>query len=157
VYFDSVVASGLVLFIALFVSGFCLHRIRVLHIRPYRKLRRICRQILFSLAILVVLAVGCGTTFNALAIHHYRTLYPAQGSIYIMDGYKMHLYCTGEGSPTIVLDAGLGMIRSFGQRCSPSYRKQLAYVLTIAPDTVGATNSPDRVTPTGLPINCTFS
>ena len=43
-----------------------------------------------------------------LPFTHYRTVYPPQGKLYTVDGYKMHLYCTGEGSPTIVLDAGLG-------------------------------------------------
>ncbi|MDQ3837259.1 MAG: alpha/beta hydrolase [Thermoproteota archaeon] len=35
--------------------------------------------------------------------------YPeAPGRLVSVDGFMMHLYCTGEGSPTVVLDAGLG-------------------------------------------------
>ena len=30
------------------------------------------------------------------------------GELVDVDGHAMHLYCTGEGSPTVVLDTGLG-------------------------------------------------
>lgn len=106
--FYSSVAPGLVVVVALFASLFCFRRIRVLSAKPYAKWRRICERVALSAAIVVFLAAGASTVFNALAIHHYRAVYPPQGRLYIVDGYKMHLYCTGEGSPTIVLDAGLG-------------------------------------------------
>ena len=106
--FYSSVAPGLVIVLALFVSLLCFRRIRMLSAKPYAKWRRICERIALSAAIVVFLAAGAGTVFNALAIHHYRSIYPPQGRLYTVDGYKMHLYCTGEGSPTIVLDAGLG-------------------------------------------------
>ena len=106
--FYSSVAPGLVIVFALFVSLLCFRRIRMLSAKPYAKWRRICERIALSAAIVVFLAAGASTLFNALAIHHYRAIYPPQGRLYTVDGYKMHLYCTGEGSPTIVLDAGLG-------------------------------------------------
>lgn len=34
--------------------------------------------------------------------------YPPPGDLVDVEGYKMHLYCIGEGSPTVVMDAGLG-------------------------------------------------
>jgi pimeloyl-ACP methyl ester carboxylesterase len=37
---------------------------------------------------------------NALSVH------PAPGKIVSVGGHKMHIYCTGSGSPTIVLEAG---------------------------------------------------
>jgi len=80
----------------------------MLSAKPYAKWRRICERIALSTAIIVFLVAGASTVFNALAIHHYRAVYRPQGRLFIVDGYKMHLYCTGEGSPTIVLDAGLG-------------------------------------------------
>lgn len=30
------------------------------------------------------------------------------GSIYVVDGHRMRIYCEGRGAPTIILDAGLG-------------------------------------------------
>ena len=106
--FYSSVAPCLVIVAALLVSLLCFRRIRILSAKPYAKWRRICEGIALSAAIVVFLAAGANTLFNALAIHHYRAIYPPQGRLYTVDGYKMHLYCTGEGSPTIVLDAGLG-------------------------------------------------
>jgi pimeloyl-ACP methyl ester carboxylesterase len=106
--FYSSVAPGLVIVFALFISLLCFRRIRSLSAKPYAKWRRICEYIAFSATIVVFLTAGASTAFNALAIHHYRAMYPPQGRLYTVDGYKMHLYCTGEGSPTIVLDAGLG-------------------------------------------------
>jgi pimeloyl-ACP methyl ester carboxylesterase len=106
--FDSFVAPVLVVVVALVVSWFGFRRIRVLSIKSYAKWRRICERIVLSLVLLVVVAAGASTAFNTLAIHYYRAVYPARGRLYAVDGYKMHLYCTGEGSPTIVLDAGLG-------------------------------------------------
>jgi pimeloyl-ACP methyl ester carboxylesterase len=32
---------------------------------------------------------------------------PPPGQLVDVNGYKMHLYCTGEGSPTVILEAGL--------------------------------------------------
>jgi pimeloyl-ACP methyl ester carboxylesterase len=37
-----------------------------------------------------------------------RLLHRPPGSFYKVDGAKMHLNCTGTGSPTVILDAGLG-------------------------------------------------
>jgi pimeloyl-ACP methyl ester carboxylesterase len=34
--------------------------------------------------------------------------YPAPGRVLSVDGRAMHILCTGTGSPTVVMDAGLG-------------------------------------------------
>jgi len=106
--FYSSVAPCLVIVVAIFASLLCFRRIHMLSAKPYAKWRRICERIALSTAIVVFLVAGASTLFNALAVHHYRAVYRPQGRLFIVDGYKMHLYCTGEGSPTIVLDAGLG-------------------------------------------------
>jgi len=61
-----------------------------------------------AIALLVLLICGFGFAYNALSIRHYRQLAGVPGKLYDVGGYAMHLYCTGEGSPTIVLSAGLG-------------------------------------------------
>jgi pimeloyl-ACP methyl ester carboxylesterase len=101
------VAPGLVLLVAVLVSGYCWHRMLV-NIKRYRKWRRISERIILSLVILVVVSVGGSATFNALAIHHYRVMNPSPGNLYVVHGHRMHIYCTGQGSPSLVLDAGLG-------------------------------------------------
>jgi pimeloyl-ACP methyl ester carboxylesterase len=46
--------------------------------------------------------------YNAWARHHARAVARIPGKLYTVNGRRMHLFCTGQGSPTIVLDAGLG-------------------------------------------------
>lgn len=55
-----------------------------------------------------LLALGGGTAYNALSIRHYRNIAGIPGKLYDVGGYPMHLYCTGAGSPTIILSSGLG-------------------------------------------------
>jgi hypothetical protein len=44
------------------------------------------------------------------------TRYPARGQLVDVGGSRLHIYCVGEGSPTVVLDAGLGGFRWIGRR-----------------------------------------
>ena len=57
---------------------------------------------------LVLGAVALGMLWNAAMGTLDRRLHPPPGSFYNVDGYRMHLVCTGAGSPTLILDAGLG-------------------------------------------------
>ncbi|PTR34336.1 pimeloyl-ACP methyl ester carboxylesterase [Luteibacter sp. OK325] len=57
---------------------------------------------------LVVVLLVAGTLYNQLALHKLRSLAHAPGEIYRVDGYDVHMFCTGEGSPTVMLDTGLG-------------------------------------------------
>ena len=61
-----------------------------------------------TLVLLCLLAGGGGAAYNALSIRHSRQMAGVPGKLYDIGGYSMHLYCTGEGSPTIVLSSGLG-------------------------------------------------
>ena len=106
--FDYVVAPSLILLVAILISWLGIRRIRVLRTKGYRTWRRITERVVISLVVLMAVAAGASTTFNALAIHHYWATNPLPGKFYDVGGYKMHIYCTGQGSPTLVLDAGLG-------------------------------------------------
>ena len=75
--------------------------------RPHRW-RRILGWTGLGLIGLVVLAGIAGFTWNELVTRHYRNAYPPPGKMYAVDGRNMHMYCTGTGSPTLVLDSGLG-------------------------------------------------
>jgi pimeloyl-ACP methyl ester carboxylesterase len=72
------------------------------------KLRRILLRTGSSLILILLVAAGAGAAYNALCIRHYRHVAGIPGKLYDVGGYSMHLYCTGQGSPTIVLDSGLG-------------------------------------------------
>jgi pimeloyl-ACP methyl ester carboxylesterase len=61
-----------------------------------------------GLLVLALLTGIAGFSWNALVSHHYRQAYPVPGKFYSVDGGVMHIYCTGTGSPTLILDAGAG-------------------------------------------------
>jgi pimeloyl-ACP methyl ester carboxylesterase len=58
------------------------------------------------LAALAVGALGGGYETVRLALD--RSAYPAPGRSYVVDGHRLHLQCTGTGTPTVVLEGGLG-------------------------------------------------
>ena len=64
-------------------------------------------KILLVLLLLGMLMAG-GAGFNYVALRYYRAAYPPPGRLYRVDGYDMHLYCAGSGSPPILLESGLG-------------------------------------------------
>lgn len=70
--------------------------------------RKLLSRLIAALLLVVLVAMVSGAAYNALSIRHYRHLAGIPGKLYDVDGYSMHLYCTGEGSPTVVLDSGLG-------------------------------------------------
>ncbi len=94
--------------VAIFVIAISIRRQRRLQQTPHKKWRRITERVLLSFAVLVCAFLACATIYNAAALRYYRAIYPAPGTIYRVNGHDMHLYCTGEGSPTIILEAGGG-------------------------------------------------
>lgn len=60
-----------------------------------------------ALGLLGVLA-ATGAAYEQVAAAGDATAYPAPGRLVDVGGYRLHLDCRGEGSPTIVMDAGLG-------------------------------------------------
>lgn len=65
--------------------------------RPLRKLLHI------SIGLLLLALIGVG--YQILGMVQDRKQYPPPGQLIDVGGYKLHLYCTGEGSPTVILDA----------------------------------------------------
>ena len=61
-----------------------------------------------TVASLVVVLLIAGTAYNALSLRKLRSAAHPPGEIYQVDGYDVHLVCSGEGSPTVMLDTGLG-------------------------------------------------
>lgn len=70
--------------------------------------RKIAGYAMLGLLGTLIAALAAGAAYNALSLSHYRALAGVPGKLYNVGGYRMHLYCTGHGSPAIVLDAGLG-------------------------------------------------
>ncbi len=97
-----------IVLVAILIVALSIRRLRKLQPTRYGKWRRITERVLLLLVILVCGFLSVSTIYNAAALRYYRAIYPAPGKIYRVNGHDMHLYCTGEGSPTLILEAGGG-------------------------------------------------
>jgi pimeloyl-ACP methyl ester carboxylesterase len=77
-------------------------------LRVRRQLRsRIGRWLLYPvLAVLMIAAVGGG--YQTVRESLDAKAYPPPGQLIDVGGHRLHLYCTGSGSPTVVLEPGGG-------------------------------------------------
>lgn len=73
-----------------------------------RRVLRVVRKTGMGIAATVMILGMAGATWNFLATRHDRMTNPPPGHLYEVNGHAMHLYCTGEGSPTVVLESGHG-------------------------------------------------
>ena len=72
-----------------------------------RNLRSRARWLIYP--VVAALAVGAvGGMYETAVRAHDRNAYPAPGTLYDVGGHRLHLHCTGTGSPTVVLENGLG-------------------------------------------------
>jgi pimeloyl-ACP methyl ester carboxylesterase len=65
-------------------------------------------RILLGLLALTVLLAVSGATYEAIMATGDTKRYPPPGQLVDVGGHRLHLHCVGQGSPTVVLDAGLG-------------------------------------------------
>src|SRR5215218_8479075 len=72
-----------------------------------RLMRRIWRPLLGLVVVLLALAV-LEAIYQAIATMRAERAYPPPGEIVDVGGYSLHINCVGQGSPTVLLDAGLG-------------------------------------------------
>lgn len=70
--------------------------------KPKRR-RKWGRYVLAALAVLAVTGTVYQTIGSALTVGKY----PPVGRMVSVGDHSMHIYCTGEGSPTVVLESGL--------------------------------------------------
>src|SRR5215217_6068545 len=77
-------------------------------IRVRRQVRsRAARWLLYPvLAVLMVAAVGGGYETARESLD--ARIYPMPGQLVDVGGHRMHIYCTGSGSPTVILEPGQG-------------------------------------------------
>jgi hypothetical protein len=149
---DYVVFPVLILLIAIFVVWLSIRRIRLLSTKVSAKWRRVVERIVFSATILLALALAGSTTFNTIAIHHFRATNRPLGKLYTVNGRKMHLYCIGSGSPTIVLETGMGLEIDLvsWSGIQPELAKTTRVCPTTGPASAGARRNQARATQTTL-------
>lgn len=59
-------------------------------------------------SLLLILLVGIGIAYQTTASAQDRETYTLQGRLILVNGRAMHLYCIGDGSPTVILETGVG-------------------------------------------------
>jgi len=94
------VAAPLLLFVASLVVS-ALHRESAQSVRSWLRY-----TILTETSIVFALAV-CGLIYERAAEAQDLRLYAPPGNLIDLGGYRLHLYCTGQGSPTVILEHGL--------------------------------------------------
>jgi pimeloyl-ACP methyl ester carboxylesterase len=66
------------------------------------------RIIVRSLLILVIVLAAAGFLYENISEARDRRFHPMPGRRVDVGGYQLHINCTGEGTPVVVLDSGLG-------------------------------------------------
>ena len=106
--FDYTVVPAALLAISIGVLWFSIRYIRTLSSRPRAKVARVLDLAILIAANVLILGAGVNSCVNAVFTESFQANHPEPGSNYLVNGKRMHLNCTGAGSPTIVLDSGLG-------------------------------------------------
>lgn len=101
------------------------------------RLSRLTRRIAFGMADFLLLVLAAGALFQIIATSSDEGKYPPPGKMFAINGHELHINCTGSGSPTVLLEAGLGggsldwslvqpEVAKFGRVCS-YYRAGFAW------------------------------
>jgi len=59
-----------------------------------------------GLGIAILLLLVLGFAYQTVATEMDKRSYSPRGQLYTVNGHQMHLYCIGQGSPTVILEAG---------------------------------------------------
>lgn len=66
------------------------------------------RRIFFGMFLFVLTLALLGMIYENISEARDRRFNPTEGRLFDVGGFKMHMYCTGDGSPTVILESGLG-------------------------------------------------
>lgn len=74
----------------------------------WARVRRWVKRILLALLALLLLLIVVGAIYEAFGRKNAQAKYPPPGKLVDIGGRKMHIDCRGTGSPTVILESGLG-------------------------------------------------
>src|SRR5437773_7780752 len=66
------------------------------------------KRVLPGLCGLIVVAASTGAAYQSIATRNDLAANPPPGRLVDVGGHKLHLWCTGTGEPTVILENGLG-------------------------------------------------
>lgn len=88
-------------------------------VQAHRHLRSVGGRILLYPVIAVLALVSVGAGYEKVHEVARAQEQPAQGQLIDVGGHRLYLNCTGEGSPTVVLEPGAGQVSSDLARITP--------------------------------------
>ena len=94
--------------------------------KPASRLFAWLKRTALWLIIGIVAIAAVGAIYQAIATQIDKGAYPASGQMVDVGGYRLHLNCTGanvNGSPTVILENGLGAISSTWALVQPEVTK----------------------------------
>ena len=98
-------------------------------LQAHRQLHSRARRWLLYPVIAVMALASVGGGYETVREHLDASAYPMAGQLIDVGGYRLHIHCTGSGSPTVVLQPGggdmsaaMGWIAPGGRRSHPSLR-----------------------------------
>ena len=103
--------------------GLAILRLRSPRLRAHGKARRVTEYALLSLVLLLGACMVFGTVWNITAHDRFVAAHRAPGVMYEVNGYQMHMDCMGQGSPTILIESGLGASSPMWQKVQPQLAK----------------------------------
>ena len=65
-------------------------------------------RVLIGLCTLIVVTALTGALYQTVATRKDLAVTPPPGQLVDIGGYRLHLWCTGNGAPAVILDTGLG-------------------------------------------------
>jgi pimeloyl-ACP methyl ester carboxylesterase len=117
------VLPALIVLAAIAVVSFVVHRLGWLHKYRYPGWRRTAEWLVLAPIALFIAAAALSIAVNAAAVQIFRAKNPLPGQILRVNGQRMHIFCEGSGSPTIVLESGLGDDSTIWGAVQPSLAK----------------------------------
>jgi pimeloyl-ACP methyl ester carboxylesterase len=104
--FRFAVVPVLIALAGILVAWLAVRRMMSLRTKGLGMVRKTSERIVLSRVALITVLLAASSAINVVAFARFRHAPP--GAIYEVNGHAMRIDCTGSGSPTIVLDAGLG-------------------------------------------------
>ena len=69
---------------------------------------KVARRLLQGVAILLLMAPAAGWIYQSVMEAREDAEYPPPGKLVDVDGHRMHIFCQGQGSPTVIVEQGVG-------------------------------------------------
>ncbi|KAF1017089.1 MAG: putative aminoacrylate hydrolase RutD [Stenotrophomonas maltophilia] len=114
-------------------------------VRGWRRVGRWLKWALIGLVAVLVLLGIIGAIYEALQRRQAETTYPPHGTLVDIGGRLMHIDCRGTGSPTVILESGLGTGGTLDW--ARVHDRIAGFTRTCAYDRAGIMHSPAKDTP----------